>query len=106
MWGEILGGSTQNPPEWTPEVAGSTRLAWSQAAPTHTVYHCPVALLGSAPTRRDSSWEKLLTSYPLSTAAQINLSGGLLGEKQLLYSAQIPGPTMKGERSDEHGKLG
>lgn len=88
------------------EVVGSTELTWSQAAPSHTVYHCHAAPLGSAPTRRDGSWEKLLTSYPLSTAAEINPLGGLLVEKQLLYSAQNTGITIKGERSDEHGKLG
>lgn len=81
----------------------SRLLTWSHAAPKHTMYHCHVAPLGSAATRRDCSWEKLLTGTP-STAAKINLLGGLLVEKQILYSAQNPGTTMKGERPDEHWK--
>lgn len=66
-------------PSGPQEVAGSIGLTWSQAAPSHTVYHCPVAPPGSAPARRDCSWEKLLTGYPLSTAAEINLLGGVAG---------------------------
>lgn len=86
-------------------MAGSTGLTSSQPDPGHAMYHHPAAPPGSAPAKRDGGWAKPLAGYPLPASAEINLSGGLPAEKQLVYSAQNQGTILKGKRFGEHVKL-